>query len=46
LAEALGINTDVKDKSGDIIYSEGLVTFAKLNTNSKFVSIVEKAFAE
>ena len=44
LADALGIRTDSKDKSGGITYHEQVVAFGRGNV--KFVQVVEKAFAE
>jgi transcriptional repressor NF-X1 len=44
LADALGIRTDAKDKSGGITYPEQVVAFGRGNV--KFVQVVEKAFAE
>ena len=43
LAEALGIDPD-KDKTSTTVYTDELCGFA--NSNPKFLSIVEKAFAE
>ena len=44
MADALGIRTDAKDKSGGITYHEQVVAFGRGNV--KFVQVVEKAFAE
>ncbi|KAG7446740.1 uncharacterized protein BT62DRAFT_948549 [Guyanagaster necrorhizus] len=45
LAEALGIDTDSRDKTAsEGVYSDELVGFARLN--DKFLAVVEKAFAE
>ncbi|KAK0203953.1 hypothetical protein DFS33DRAFT_1260721 [Desarmillaria ectypa] len=45
LAEALGIDTDSRDKATlAAVYNDELVGFARLN--DKFLTVVEKAFAE
>lgn len=44
LAEALGINTEAREKAGNVAYSDELSNFAR--ANSKFIPLVEKAFAE
>lgn len=44
LAEALGIDPDMHKTNHNIVYSDELVAFARLN--GKFVELVEKTFAE
>ena len=45
LAEALGINTEAKEKtSANAVYSDEITSFARANV--KFLAVVEKAFAE
>ena len=44
LAEALGINPDMHKTNRNVVYSDELVAFARLN--GKFVELVEKTFAE
>jgi len=45
LAEALGINTEAKEKtSANAVYSDEITSFAR--ANAKFLAVVEKAFAE
>jgi hypothetical protein len=43
LAEALGISAEAGQKASNVVYSEELVNFARID--GKFLSIVEKAFA-
>lgn len=44
MAEALGIDTEAREKAHNVVYNEGLLNFAR--ANSKFLTLVEKAFAE
>jgi len=44
LAEALGIDTEAREKAKMVVYGEGLLNFAK--SNGKFLNLVEKTFAE
>lgn len=43
LAEALGINPDLRGKGEGVTYNEDVVGYARVN--AKFVGVVEKAFA-
>lgn len=45
LAEALGINTEAKEKAHSIVvYNDELASFAR--ANGRFLAVAEKAFAE
>lgn len=44
LAEALGIDLESREKANNVVYSEELLNFARLN--GKFLALVEKTFAE
>jgi hypothetical protein len=49
LADALGISTETREKSGldsAAVFGDDLVTYARIPGNGKFVALVEKTFAE
>jgi transcriptional repressor NF-X1 len=48
LADALGINTETREKSGlgSVAFGDDLVTYTRVAGNGKFVALVEKTFAE
>jgi transcriptional repressor NF-X1 len=44
LADALGINPEMRERVREVVYNDGLVAFAK--ANAKLLASVEKTFAE